>query len=402
MKVLVLSGWFPYPPDNGSKIRAFNLIRQMASRHEITLISFSDDLPGHSERKAFLRPYCRQVHIVPSIHFNPHRWRAILGALSLTPRFVIDTFSVEMQQAIEHLTKENDFDVLIALEGTAFYAKDIKGPLKVVDDLQLASWRDAFSGQLGLMARLRYGPAWWKFKRMVRQFVDAFDAYVVVSDREREHIEAVVPLALSKPSAVIPNGVDWGSYVGDFGAPRPESLVFSGALTFFANLWAMEFFLRDIHPLIKRKRPGVVLRITGKTTGVPLEKLPKRDGVIFTGYLDDIRPCIAQSWVSVVPLNIGGGTRLKILEAMALGTPVVSTSKGAEGLEVTPGEDILIADEPTEFADAVLRLLDDQALRAKLAAHGRRLVKERYSWETCAQKLEQLLCQVVEQRKGIE
>ena len=320
----------------------------------------------------------------------------MLGALSLFPRSVIDTFSTEMQQAVEHSVEENDFDVLIALEETAFYAKDVQGLPKVVDDLQVASWRDAFSGQLGFMARLRHGPAWWKFRRMVRQFVDGFDAHIVVSDREREHIEAVVPLASTKPNAVIPNGVDWQSYVGDFGAPQPETLVFSGALTFFANLWAVEFFLQDIYPLIKRKQPGVVLRVTGKTTGVSLDRLPKRDGVILTGYLDDIRPCIAQSWVSVVPLNIGGGTRLKILEAMALGTPVVSTRKGAEGLDVTPGEDILIADEPNEFANAVLRLLADEALRTKLAANGRKLVQERYGWDRIGEKLNCFLCQVAE------
>jgi ABC-type polysaccharide/polyol phosphate transport system ATPase subunit len=111
--------------------------------------------------------------------------------------------------------------------------------------------------------------------------------------------------------------------------------------------------------------------------------------------IDDVRPTVAQSWACVVPLRVGGGTRLKILEAMALGTPVVSTSKGAEGLEVTPGEDILIADEPTEFADAILRLLDDPARRAKLAANGQRLVRERYGWDQIGKKLDQLLHQVV-------
>jgi glycosyltransferase involved in cell wall biosynthesis len=109
---------------------------------------------------------------------------------------------------------------------------------------------------------------------------------------------------------------------------------------------------------------------------------------------------VAQSWVCVVPLKVGGGSRLKILEAMALGTPVVATSKGAEGLDVTAGEDILIADEPSAFADAVLQLLEDQALRARLTANGRRLVEERYSWETCVHKLESLLCQMIGQDIG--
>ena len=203
---------------------------------------------------------------------------------------------------------------------------------------------------------------------------------------------------------VVPNGVDLDWYKGDFGAPEPGTLVFPGALTYNANFDAMTFFLHQVFPLIKARRPGAILRITGKTNGVLVDRLPLDESVILTGYLDDVRPTVAQSWACVVPLRVGGGTRLKVLEAMALGTPVVSTSKGAEGLEVTPGEDILIADEPTEFADAVLRLLDDPALRAKLAANGRRLVRERYGWEQIGKKLDQLLHQVVRKyrHQGVE
>ena len=128
--------------------------------------------------------------------------------------------------------------------------------------------------------------------------------------------------------------------------------------------------------------------------------MPLGNGAELTGYLNDIRPAVAQSWACVVPLRVGGGTRLKILEAMALGTPVVSTSKGAEGLAVTHGENILIADDPGDFAQAVVCLLGDESLRAKLSANGRRLVEERYSWKTCAHRLEQLLYQVIEQRRN--
>ena len=195
---------------------------------------------------------------------------------------------------------------------------------------------------------------------------------------------------------VVPNGVDLDRYKGDFGAPEPGTLIFPGALTYGANFDAMAFFLHQVFPLVKARRPEVVLRITGKTNGVPVDRLPLDERVILTGHLDDVRPPVAQSWACVVPLRIGGGTRLKILEAMALGTPVVSTSKGAEGLEVVPGEHILIADEPTEFADAVLRLLDDPALRTKLAADGQRLVREQYGWEQIGKKLDQLLHQIVQ------
>jgi len=199
---------------------------------------------------------------------------------------------------------------------------------------------------------------------------------------------------------VVPNGVDLDRYKDDSGASEPGTLIFPGALTYSANFDAMAFFLHQIFPLVKARWPEVVLRITGKTNGVPVDRLPLDERVILTGYLDDVRPTVAQSWVCVVPLRVGGGTRLKILEAMALGTPVVSTSKGAEGLEVTQDEDILIADTPAEFADAVLRLLNDRALRARLAANGRRLVESRYGWKVIGEKLDQLLRRVVKEREA--
>jgi len=145
----------------------------------------------------------------------------------------------------------------------------------------------------------------------------------------------------------------------------------------------MAFFLHQIFPLVKARWPEVALHITGKTNGVPVERLPLDTSVILTGYLDDVRPAVAQSWACVVPLRV------------ALGTPVVSSSKGAEGLEVTPGGEILIADEPTAFADTVLRLLDDPALRAKLATNGQRVVRAQYGWDQIGKRLDQLLHQVV-------
>jgi glycosyltransferase involved in cell wall biosynthesis len=194
---------------------------------------------------------------------------------------------------------------------------------------------------------------------------------------------------------VIPNGVDLPLYDGDFGPTEPDSLVFASTLTYKANLWALKFFLAEVFPIVRARRPGAKLYITGRTDGVPLQDLPSHNGVVLTGYLDDIRPRVACSSVCVVPMTVGGGTRLKILEAMALGTPVVSTNKGAEGLGVTTEENILIADEPTEFANAILRLLDDPALQAKLAANGQELVREKYGWDQIGEKLDRFLRQVV-------
>ena len=249
--------------------------------------------------------------------------------------------------------------------------------------------REQYTHRSRTLARLRYGLTWWKARRFTTRVLNQFDGCTVVSEQERVHLQEVVPG--SPPIIVIPNGVDLEQHRGDFGTPQPDTLVFSGALTYYANLDGMRFFLDQVFPLVAQQRPNVILRITGRTDGVPIEQLPLNRNTLLTGYLDDIRPTVARSWLSVVPLHVGGGTRLKILEAMALGTPVVSTSKGAEGLRVTPGENILIADQPADYATAILRLLEDPALRTRLAAGGRKLVRDTYDWDQIGQQLSSFL-----------
>jgi glycosyltransferase involved in cell wall biosynthesis len=298
-----------------------------------------------------------------------------------------------METLVKQLLDQESFDLVVASQiSAARYVCAENGVRKIFEEVELAVIREQFDSQTDAIRRLRYGLTWWKEKRFTASLLKRFDACTVVSEYERSHLLECVP---DYPVAIVPNGVDVGWYDSDFGDPEKHTLIFPAPLAYFANLDAMEFFLQEVFPQIRSGCPQALLRITGRTDDVPLERLPQSEGVILTGYLDDIRPAVAQSWVCVVPLRIGGGTRLKILEAMALGTPVVSTSKGAEGLAVTPGKDILIADTPAEFADAVLHLLSDESLRARLARSGRRLVEEQYSWPRCAQKLEHLISQVV-------
>jgi len=397
MNILAISPWFPYPPDNGSKLRIFNLLRQLSRKHRITLLAMT--INGEESQRDInaLRRWCQGVKTVPKRVYRPSSPVTWLGFFSPWPRHHIQTFSPEMRNLVASEIEAGEFDLCIAFQfGTVRYLVGYKQIAKVFEEAELTTVKEKASRQTNPLLKLRCQLTWWKSRWFVRRVLREFDLCTVVSEQERSHILECVP---DYPVAVIPNGVDLDFYDGDFGVPEPGTLVFSGVLTYSANFDAMRFFLKDIYPLIKAVRPDVTLRVTGKTEGVPIQTLPRRDGVVFTGYLDDIRPCVAQSQVSVVPLRVGGGTRLKILEAMALGTPVVSTSKGAEGLDVTPGENILIADEPAEFADAVLHLLDDERLRARLAANGRRLVREKYDWERIGRKLERLLQEVMENHK---
>ncbi len=407
MRILYISGWYPYPPDNGARIREFNLIKQLAFRHEITLLSFYS-LPGYisQERLDAMRPYCQSVAAVPYKEFNPTRFRALLALFSTRPRAVVDTYNPEMARLVESAISsepcENGhadgvtFDVAVmATQRTVPYAHLIGDIPWVYEEIEQATLYEKYANAQNSAARFRYRLMWWKHANYVRGLLSRCSGCTVASEQERD---LILSICLGYASVVVvSNGVDLEANTGDFGPPKPDTLIYNGALTYDANFDAMEFFLRDVFPLLKDQRPNVSLRITGKYDGVPVERLPLGDGAELTGYLDDIRPAVAQSWICVAPLRVGGGTRLKILEAMALGTPVVSTSKGAEGLKVTHGENILIADDPNDFAQTLVRLFGDENLRAKLSANGRRLVEEKYSWKTCARQLEQLLYQVVEQ-----
>lgn len=395
MQILFISRWFPYPPDNGSRIRVFNLIKALSRCHEITLLSLTQGVVT-DERLAEMKTYCTAVHTVPCREFSPNRLKALLGFFSPRPRSVVDTYSQEMEALVRRVGRKKAFDVVVASEqGSAAYALLLNRTPRVFEDVELAVIYEQFAHRGSLALKARYGLTWWKLSRFVARLLREFQGCTVVSERERDLITKIGPGCATL--AVVPNGVDLKANSSDFGSPDLDTLIYTGALTYGANFDAMRFFLRDVFPLVKSQRPNVKLRITGGYDGVPVERLPLGNDVELTGYLDDIRPAVAQSWISVVPLRIGGGTRLKILEAMALGTPVVSTSKGAEGLAVTAGEHLLIADEAVDFADTVLHLLSDPSLRAALASNGRRLVEDRYTWKASAEKLERLLTQVVEQ-----
>ena len=393
MRILALSWWFPYPPDNGARLRVFNLLRQFSVEHQITLVAFSREARDADYLDA-LKPYCQEVHLLPGRTFRRRSFKAWVGFLSSKPRAVIDTYDAEAAARIRQIASSRRFDVMVAFEvgpalGVAPYVSAINGVPAVLEDLELSVLKERFTGQRSIWGRLRYGLMWWKTRRFTARMLRQFDVCTVASEQERANVFDIAPGY--HQVEVIPNGIDTRFYAEDYGPPEPDTLIFTGALTYYANFDAMRFFLGEVFPLLKAQRPGLRLRVTGSTTGVPVDSLPATDGVTFTGYVEDVRPLVARSQVCLAPMRIGGGTRLKILEAMALGTPVVATSKGAEGLEVVPGQHLLIADQPTDFAAAVASLLEDQELRERLSRNGRDLVQARYDWDIIGQKYDTIL-----------
>lgn len=381
MKVLVVSSWCPFPPVNGSKLRAFHLVRQLAVRHAVTLATFAG--PNDDPDAAPLREVCRSIHAVQGEPFLFGRAPGPAGLFSSWPRSLKQTYNPDMERLVAELAPSAD--VVLALEVTAaVYMKAAGATPWVFEDVELTTYREA-SEKGSLRRRWRARLTGWKQARFVRGLIGRAVGATVVSSLERDELRRL-GVDVSRV-AIVPNGVDPADLLVE-PAPSADTLIYPGAPTYAANFDAVRYFLRDIWPPILEARPNVHLRVTGDTTGVPLDQLPAADGVVFTGHVPDIKRLMADTQVSIAPIRIGGGTRLKILESMALGVPVVSTTKGAEGLDITDGRDILLADSPRAFADQVLRLLQDAPLRARVSAEARRLVEQRYTWPASGATLE--------------
>jgi polysaccharide biosynthesis protein PslH len=392
MRILALSTWFPYPPSHGGKMREYYLIKALAEQHEVALLSFRDAeiAPEHLDH---MRGICSRVDVIKDDPFAKNRWKLLLGFFSPSPRSIVSGFSQNMKRAVHSLAVDWNPDVFCGFQVyTAQYLRDFSGKIKIadIDNVMSRYLFDIYGQAEGPVSRMRRWIAWKKNLSFERAVFNQFDRCLVSSDREKEEAESTLGLPANK-IFVIPNGVDTTLNTPDTCKPEKNTLVFNGSMTFSANLDAMIYFVDQIYPHIQAQIPDVHLKITGKADGVNLDWASKVKNVTFTGFLKDIRPAITASYACVVPLRLGVGTRLKILEAMALGTPVITTTKGAEGLEVENGRHLLIADDPAEFSRQTLCLLSDPDLRERLSTEAGRLVHERYGWDKIGQGFQQIL-----------
>jgi len=385
-RLLFLSRWFPYPPDNGAKQRIYHLLKELSTVFDISLITFFEEVGAAPEDWFSLREICQDVILVPYPYDRPSRLASLRGFLAREPRWVVERDSPEMRQAISKITAAQRFDLVLASQiDMAPYALAVNGCPRILEELEVSVLSESPGRETLPWMKLRRKMMVKKLRRYLAGLAPSFSLITTVSQNERDQIRKLVEDTVD--IQVIPNGVDLRHNLTWFGEPVPDTMLYSGSLTYQANLDAMRYFVADIFDLIHAQRPTARLKITGKTHGVNLQPFTRNSSVRFTGYLPDIRPEVAQSWVSIVPLRVGGGTRLKILESLALGTPVISTSKGAEGLDLKPGHEILIADQPHEFARAVVQILDSPELRSELSRNGRQAVIDRYGWEPIGSRL---------------
>lgn len=400
-RILFISRWYPYPPSNGSKLRIFNLLRGLAQAgHRVSLFAFVEPDAGAPDL-AGLAPYCRDVQVTPWRQFAPDSRRARLGFLSATPRSVRATWSPEMARLIEQKLAEDKPDLIIASQiDTAAYVPRGGDVPALFEEVELGLMVEQFTAAATLGQRLRYGLTWVKHRRYLNSLLGRFAAYTVVSQREQQLLAAAAP---GCPAAVvIPNCLHLPDYrsthLPDYQSTQlhPHQLIFTGAFTYRVNYEGAVWFVQHVYPHVRAQVSDVSLTITGNHANLPL---PATAGVTLTGFVDDVRPLIAGSAVCVAPIWQGGGTRLKILEAMALRTPVVATSKGVEGLGAQDGVHLLIADEPAAFAEAVVRLLRDPQLRSRVVEQALALVEQDYSYQTVMPRFLQLVDDLISRTK---
>jgi glycosyltransferase involved in cell wall biosynthesis len=386
MRILFLSRWFPYPINNGSKVRVYQLLTGLAARHEITLLSFADEADLGTCPPA-LCSACTIAQVVPWKPFAPDSWRARLGFLHATPRSIVDSYSPTMAQAITRTMTAQHFDLVIASQlAMAGYVRHFGDTPALFEEVELGVLIEPYNQATTVQRRLRQGLTWFKHRRYVAQVLRHFRACTVVSMHERQLVNDAAPgyAAIN----VIPNCVNVAEYADIQNNPQPNTLIFTGSFRYFANYEAMVWFLQAVFPQVQALNPAVSLTITGDHGNQPLPAAPN---VHLTGFVPDVRPLIAGAWCSIVPIHTGGGTRVKILEAMALRTPVITTTKGVEGIEAQDGVHLLVADTPQAFAEATIRLLHEPGLRQQLTTNAYQLVQTKYDWAATLPQFLQLI-----------
>lgn len=391
-RVLFVSEKHPWPLDDGGQIRTFQVLRALAGSARVTLLTTDPRASGAVE------PLCAlgiEVVLVP-----PHR-RSWLLPFSLAralftrrPHPLPRNFSPAMLAQIRRRMAGKSVDVLHLNHLDAAQYLESLDPLpdgvrSTVDTHNLLSlvYEKLMAAQRPGLSRAYLWLQWTRMVRYEPALLRRAGRVLVCSEKERA---ALAVLGVERV-LVVPNGVDTSTFAPPAVPPANPlgalELVFTGGMDYLPNADGARWFLERVFPLVLRGRPDARITFVGKNPSAALRGLARDGQVVFTGRVDDVRPFVQRAQVFVVPLRIGGGTRLKVLEALAMGLPLVSTRVGAEGLELADGEHLLLADEPQAFAGAVLALANDQARARRLAAAGRARVLERYDWKVTTQPL---------------
>lgn len=396
MRVLMLTQVLPYPLDSGPKFKTYHVLKYLAARHEVTLVSFvrEDDDP---RALAHLQSLCQAVYTAPMRRSRLQDAGFMLASLATNHPFLMlrderPTMRAVLRQVAgpqDGYRQPHGFDVVYADQlNMATYALGVPAGRRVLDEHNVL-W--ALCQRI--CATLPQGPKRWALerewrllRRYEREMTRRFDLILTVSEEDKAALAEIAdgPARIE----VLPIAID----PGDGPLPRDPAgphILHLGTMFWPPNVDGVLWFAREVYPRLRARLPQVRFSVVGADPPPEVRALSAEDASIaVTGYVADTQPIIQKSSVLVVPLRAGGGMRVKILNALAQGLPVVTTTIGCEGIAVVPGHDLLVADTPEEFAEAVWRVLTDEGLACALVANGRRLVEQKYDYRVVCRKLE--------------
>jgi sugar transferase (PEP-CTERM/EpsH1 system associated) len=411
MRILWLKSDLLLPLDKGGKLRTWHLLRHLARQHEITYLAFSEPDQVVGDRRglapsvhAAMREVATRVETI--VRTDPPKGSlrfyadAAMHLVDPLPYAVGKYRSRAFKQRLQTLLDAERFDLVVCdfLFPAVNLPTELPCPAVIfTHNVESEIWRRHAETQAGPVTRLLYTGQYRRMLGYEARTLSRFDGVLAVSEADRATFARLYPAAIRQPVHVVPTGVDteyfdpeyFDPVARDQGSRMPgASLVFTGSMDWLPNEDAMLYFCGEILPHIRAEEPDVRLTIVGRAPTPAVQKLAGEAGIHVTGRVDDVRPYLREATAYIVPLRIGGGTRLKIFEAMAIGKAVVSTTVGAEGLPVASGEHLLVADQPRTFARAVVDLLRDPDRRHRLESAARALVLERYDWSAVAGELE--------------
>ena len=399
MRILWIKAGGVLPLDAGGRIRSYHLLRQLSLKHDITLFTFFPRRAdgSHSELREMLREVVCVPLDLPSVRSFRGFVDYVAFAASLRPYTMAKYYRPETVHSFARLVQSQTFDLWLCdfvypaeiIPWDAPYPKVI-----FAHNVEAQVWERCSRTTRNPLLSLA---TWCEYRTMARAekfYVQKADHLLTVSEPDRSFFSQYFD---TRKITVIPTGVDTDYFRPSPTTGTPNSLVFTGSMDWLPNEDGASYLLNELLPRIRSHIPDVTVWIAGRNPSASIQALAARNGARITGSVDDIRPYIRDTAVCVVPLRIGGGTRLKIFEAMAMGKAIVSTSIGAEGLPVTDEENILIRDNPDEFAFSVVRLLRSPSTRKSLGDKARTTVETRYRWEAVAAEFDSVLRKVVTQ-----
>jgi len=373
MRILFICSSLPYPPNGGGEIRILNLIKRLGQRHTIEVIAI-DHGSVRSDHVDQLKKYCSDVYIASSDK-RPKLLRWITVAARLLkgePFHTKYVVSSELEILINRVTGDRVYDVIhfensnMARNLKFLHAHQEARTILSMQNVTSIQFYRMFAAEKMLRKKIKYFLTWFPMLRWEPMIANRFDKVLTVSEVDKIILQTLKP---GLDISVVPNGIDTTVCHPSITAElREKNILIVGAMDYEPNVDAVVYFYREIFPVIRKKMPECTLTIVGRNIPLDIQRLRSDRQVIVEADVKELAPYYERALVSAVALRSGGGARLKILESMAFGTPVVSTSIGCEGLEVKDGQDILVADNPTDFANSLLEIMSSPTWKILLAS----------------------------------